>query len=165
MTYTRRVISAQCKLSGPDIFPLPPGIDGAQLLWAISGNESSFGSDCTPRHEPAFDVGGIYGDNAVMKPLLEKFGSAAACSYGPWQIMFCNAPPGFTPDDLSRLPLVARVTVLFLNSLLDRFHPQDLAGIGECWNAGHTMAVPLPGVARYVNELVANYAVVMQVTS
>lgn len=159
--FTQSDIAAQCRISGPQLRPLPDGVDGAQLLWAISGNESSFGANCTPRHEPAFDVGGVYGDGAVMRPLLVKYGAAAACSYGPWQLMFANAPAGWEPDDLSDLPKAARATVLFLNRLLVRFQPSTLAGIGECWNAGHPMTVPPPGVARYVAELAKNYAVPM----
>ena len=159
--FTQGEIAAQCKTSGPEVGPLPAGIDGAQLLWAISGNESSFGDDCAPRHEPAFDVGGVYGDNAVMKPLLSLYGSDAAYSYGPWQILFANAPAGWAPTDLEDLSKAARATVLFLNRLLSRWHPQDLAGIGECWNAGHPMQNPSVGVDRYVTDLTANYAVPM----
>lgn len=161
MNYTHEQIAAQCQASGTDLWPLPDGVTGAQLLWAISGNESSFGADCDPRHEPAFDAGGIYGDGPVMKPLIAKFGSAAACSYGPWQLMFCNAPSGWMPDDMNDLAKAARATVLYLNRFLTRFYPSSLAGIGECWNAGHTMDIPTPGVARYVADLAKNYAVPM----
>jgi hypothetical protein len=38
-----------------------------------------------------------------MKPALAKYGKAAACSYGPWQQLFCNAPDGFTPESLNDL--------------------------------------------------------------
>ena len=159
--YTKVQISAQCRISGPDIIGLPEGVDGSQLLWALSGNESSFGANVTPRHEPAYDVGGVYGDGPVMKSLLARYGSAAACSYGPWQIMFCNVPAGWSPSDMDDLPKAARATVLFLNSLLERFTPWTLAEVGECWNGGHTMETPPPGVARYVHDLIANYAVQM----
>lgn len=160
-TFTQQQIAAQCRLSGPGVGPLPDGVDGVQLLWAISGNESSFGADCTPRHEPAFDVGGVYGDGPVMKSLLNRFGSTAAWSYGPWQILFANAPYGYVPGDLNDLDKAARATVAQLNRFLIRFRPSGLAGIGECWNAGHTMNIPTKGVARYVAELVKNYAVPM----
>ena len=157
--FTPQQISDQCRLSGPTILGIPHGIDGAQLLWAMSGNESSFGVNCSPRHEPAFDVGGVYGSGVAMTTLLTKYGSAAACSYGPWQIMFVNCPSGWTPDDLSNLGLATRATVLFLEKLLTRWRPSDLAGIGECWNAGHPMVNPSAQVAAYVQKLTANYAV------
>ena len=111
--FTQQEIAAQCRISGPQLIGLPAGIDGAQLLWAISGNESSFGANCTPRHEPAYDVGGRYGSNAVMVPLLTEWGSAAACSYGPLQLMFCNAPAGATPSDFDDLPTAFKYSVAY----------------------------------------------------
>lgn len=161
MSFTLQQIADQCRASGPELLGLPPGVDGTQLLWAMSGNESSFGVNCTPRHEPAFDSGGVYGSGPVMAPLLKKYGSAAACSYGPWQIMFCNCPLGWSPNDMSDLKLCARATVCFLDRLVSRWHPSDLAQIGECWNAGHPMVNLSPGVASYVQKLTANYQVPM----
>lgn len=159
--FTPQQIADQCRVSGPKLLGLPPGVDGTQLLWAMSGNESSFGVNCVPRHEPAFDSGGVYGSGPVMAPLLKKYGSAAACSYGPWQIMFPNCPPGFSPKDMSDLGKCASATVGFLNHLLARWKPSSLAGIGECWNAGHPMVNLSPGVASYVQKLTANYQVPM----
>lgn len=158
-SYSKQEISDQCRVSGPQLIGLPDDMDGTQLLWAMSGNESSFGADCAPRHEPAYDVGGTYGSKAVMAPLLAKWGSAAACSYGPWQLMFCNAPDGWSPDNLNSLNLAGRATVIFLNRQIAQFHPQNLAEIGECWNGGHPMVTPIAGVAAYVHKLTANYAV------
>jgi hypothetical protein len=143
---------------GPQLAPLPKGVDGAKLLWALSGNESSYGLNTTPRHEPAFDAGGTYGDGPVMRPLLAKFGKAAACSYGPWQLMFCNAPAGFTPESFGDLHQCAVATVERLNAFLRKWQPQALAGIAECWNGGHPMANPVAGVAAYAHELATNYA-------
>lgn len=161
MSFTPQQIADQSRVSGPELLGLPSGTNGTQLLWAISGNESSFGVNCTPRHEPAFDSGGVYGSGPVMTPLLKKYGSAAACSYGPWQIMFPNCPPGFSPKDMSDLGKCASATVGFLNHLLARWKPSSLAGIGECWNAGHPMMNLSPGVASYVQKLTANYQVPM----
>jgi len=158
MGFTRLEMIAECGNMGPKLAPLPKGIDGARLLWALSGNESSYGTNCTPRHEPAFDVGGTYGDGPVMKPLLAKYGKAAACSYGPWQLMFCNAPEGFTPEAFTDLHQCALATVERLNTFLRKWQPQAIAGIGECWNAGHPMLNPVAGVAAYVHELGKNYA-------
>jgi len=164
MNYTKIQIAVQCRISGPNLKSLPSSVDGIKLLWGLSGNESSFGIDCIPRYEPAYDIGGIYGDNQVMVPLLVKYGRAAACSYGPWQILFANAESyGYTPDDLSDLSKVTQTTVSYLNFLLVRFKPTSLTGIGECWNAGHTMSIPPPGVARYVTDLVKNYSIVMPI--
>jgi len=159
MTYTKQQIAQVCQQFGSQVAPLSDGIDGAQFLWAISGNESSFGANCTPRHEPAFDVGGIYGNGSTMKPLLDAFGSAAACSYGPWQVMFCNLPQGINPEQCGDLQTIAQGTVAFLNSKLREFKPTSLSQIGEIWNGGHPMQTPSAGVAAYVNQLQQNYAV------
>ena len=161
MNFDKEEIAAACREYGLEIVGLPVGIDGAQLLWAMSGNESSFGANCKPRHEPAFDAGGVYGRGPVMTPLLAKFGSSAACSYGPWQIMFCNAPSNYTPDSFNSLDKASHATVEFLNKLIARWHPANLAEIGECWNGGHVMKTMIPMVAAYVQKLTANYAVEM----
>ena len=169
--FTQEQIAAICQQLGSLVAPLPPSVDGAQLLWAMSGNESSFGRDCVPRHEPAYDQGGVYGDGPVMQPLLAEYSpvdvgeevmqSLAACSYGPWQLMFCNAPANATPAGFDDLNLAARWSISFLNSLLRRFQPQTLAEIGECWNGGHLMTIPSAQVGAYVHKLIGNYAVPM----
>ena len=161
MSFTREEIADACREFGPQLAPLPLGVDGAQLLWAISGNESSFGSNTIPRHESAFDYGGVYGDNPVMQPLLAKFGSAAAYSYGPLQLMFTNAPTSYTPDDFNDLGKAFTASVMFLNQLLNRFRPQTLDAIGSCWNSGHIQVIFSPAVQTYVGRLAANYAVIM----
>jgi len=143
-----------CAEYGPQVGPLPAGVDGAQLLWAMSGVESSHGANCTPRHEPAFDVGGIYGGNAPMPALIAKYGSpAAACSYGPWQVMLCNAG-GLGPQDFDDIDQATHASVSFLNNRLFHYKPASLAECGEMWNAGHI--TPDPG---YVAKLTAAYTV------
>src|ERR1035441_9795 len=148
MSFTRQQLAEECQSTGPQLALLPTNIDGARFLWALAGNESSYGVNCTPRHEPAFDVGGTYGDGAVMKPLLAKYGKAAACSYGPWQQMFCNAPEGFAPDSYSDLHKCALAAVAQINKALRKWQPLNLASIGECWNAGRPLTNPSVGVAR-----------------
>ena len=145
-----------CRKYGPQVGPLPFGVDGQQLLWAMAGVESSFGTNCTPRHEPAFDVDGKYGHNPPMPALLEKYGSpAAASSYGPWQVMLCNAG-GLGPADFDDIDKAAHASVAYLNLALRRFRPSDLDEIGECWNAGSIKPDP-----EYTTKLSKNYAVPM----
>lgn len=154
---TREEVAAQCRKFGAEVQPLPQGIAGYQLLWALSGVESSFGSNVKPRHEPAYDVGGEYAGNAPCPELLAKYGRAAACSYGPWQVLLVNAPD-FTPAELAEPGNAAQASVTYLNSLLRRFKPQTLAEIGSCWNAGHIQKPLSVGVARYANDLTKFYA-------
>lgn len=160
MSFTQLQIAAVCEEFGPQVEPLPVAVDGAQLLWALSGNESSFGLNVTPRHEPAFDHGGAYSTSGNMPALLEEYGSAAACSYGPWQVLLTNAAT-FAPDDFTDLSTACQATVSFLNSLLRRFKPTSLVQIGECWNAGHPLTDPGAGVVAYTTELQKNYLIPM----
>lgn len=161
MSFTRQQIADICRKFGTPLNGLPDGVLGPQLLWAISGNESSFGANTTPRHEPAFDIGGVYGEGPVMKPLLAQFGRKAAASYGPWQIMFCNASKNATPDGFNDLESAAEWTVPFLQRQVLHFQPDSLAEIGEIWNGGHPMLVPPLAVAAYVRNLIQNYTVPM----
>lgn len=160
MNFTRQQIADACRAYGAQLTDLPDGVDGAQLLWALAGNESSFGANCTPRYEPAYDVGGRYADAA----LLARFGRAAACSYGPWQIMFGNCPTNFIPSDMEDLDKAAVATILFLNRQLNRFRPSTLRSIGAIWNGGNPSALQRHEVQVYADRLERNYAVpVMEV--
>lgn len=161
MNFTPIQIANECREMSKNIMPSVLGIDSTQLLWAIAGVESSFGINCTPRHESAFDTGGVY-DNAIMAPLLLRFGRDAACSYGPWQIMFVNAPTGFLPTDFDDLRHCTIASIAFLNKLLRTFRPKDLAEIGNCWNGGHVYQKPYPvTIQQYVGKLQAAYNTIM----
>lgn len=158
MSFTREQVAEQCRSFGAEIAPLPLGLTGYQLLWAISGCESTFGENVTPRHEPAYDTGGAYADNEPMPELLEKYGRAAACSYGPWQVLLANAA-SFTPEELhGDVQQAALATTAFMNSLLRRFRPATLAEIASCWNAGHIQKPLSVGVQRYAEDLAKFYA-------
>lgn len=152
--FDRSAIAQAALRFGAQVGPLPPGITGEQLLWALCGVESSFGANCQPRHEPAFDVGGRYATHAPMPTLLARYGPAAACSYGPLQLMLCNAPPTYGPASFDDLTLAMQASVNFLNQKLRQWQPASLAQIGECWNAGRI--TPDPG---YEAKLATAYAV------
>lgn len=144
-SFPKEQIGKLCKQFGP-LLHTPEGINGVQLLWAIAGNESSFGANCRPRHEPAYDVGGKYADHK----LLEAYGSDAACSYNAWQIMFPNAP-GFTPKELREDPEKACIaTVGFLNRrIFDHLKAKDLDEVAHYYNGG--------GDPSYAPKLKHNY--------
>lgn len=154
--FSKEQIAEQCKIFGSQVMPLPTTIFGNQLLWAIAGCESSFGASCAPRHEPAYDVGGRYSGGSPMPELLEEYGSDAACSYGPWQVLLANAS-SYAPSDFDDLQLATQATVGFLNSLLRRFKPSTLSEIASCWNAGHIQDPLSPGVQRYADDLAKYY--------
>lgn len=149
-------VAAQCRALAPQLKNIPPGVEPANLLWAICGNESSYGVDCTPRHEPAYDAGGAYAASPAQAPLLRLYGPAAACSYGPMQVMFCNAQPGVRPDDFSDLATGIRAGVFALNALLARFKPERIAEVGYCYNGGHILN-PNPAAKAYGARLAGRY--------
>jgi len=161
--FTKQQIADACRKLGPTLDPsvLPSAYVAAQLLWAFCGNESSFGANCTPRHEPGYDVGGLYAKNAQQAELLAKFGRAGACSYGPMQVMLVNAPEGFTPDSFLDVETGIEAGVFALETLLRRNKPQSLTQIASCYNAGHIQLPLSDGVWAYAKDLIANYGVVM----
>ncbi len=166
MAYTPQEIGDACISNGNFLSNLPNDVTGSQLLWGLAGVESSFGKNLGPRHEPAFDVGGsFYKSSNLQQQLVSQYGSAAACSYGPWQIMFSNAPFTYKPKDLEDLGKVTSATVLFLNSVLRRFKPKNLGEIGQCWNGGHIFHGEIPSqIQNYVEKLAMYYKFPILVT-
>jgi len=139
---------------------MPDGLDLNAVLWALGGIESSFGT-CAhqPRFEPAYGRGGRY----FSAPLDDKFGDAAAMSYGPWQVMFPNAYKAantfITPSELTGCTFAAlSVTVLWLDGYVIGRGARTLEQIADAWNTGsHRDAIrPAPkylGLAqRYYAE-------------
>lgn len=164
MSFTKQQIADACRRHAADVdlALLCGGYNPADLLWAICGNESSFGANCNPRHEPAFDVGGTYAKAPKQAALLGKYGSLAACSYGPMQVMLVNAPDGTAPNDFADLDKAIAAGAYALNNLLRHNLPKTLREIGACYNGGHVpTGVWQPGLARYADELVQNYSVAM----
>ena len=150
-------IAELCAHYGPQLH-LAANISGSKLMFAIAGAESSFGTDCKPRHEPAYDVGGLYASNPPMPNLLARWGSAAAYSYGAWQVLLCSAPT-FTPDELTNDPdAAARAFVAHMNGyVLGMRKAQTITQIAETYNAGHFSTNPPPGVLRYTAAVMQYY--------
>jgi hypothetical protein len=148
---------ALCQKHGPEL-KTAAGIDGVTLMAAIAQNESTFGENVTPRHESAYDFAGFYSSNPDQAALLQKYGSKAAYSYGPWQTLPCNAM-STSPDLLeSDLEIAAAAFVLDFNRrVAPRGH--SLFQYAQIYNGGHVARNPLPGVIRYADELAANYAI------
>jgi hypothetical protein len=157
--YTRAEIIRACRTYGSQIEGLPEGIDGAQLLWAISGNESSFGANARAMYEPAYGPNGRY----AHPQNWAKYGKPSASSLGPWQLMYVNAPPGYTPADIQDdLDTAAKVSVWFMNKQIARFKPMNLATIGSIWNGGNPHAWKHEPVQVYIKKLERNYQVPME---
>lgn len=66
--------------------------DAECLLTAIATVESDYGQFNIPRHEPAYDVGGVYFKKSqLVRDNWKKYGAMAACSWSSFQIMFIVA--------------------------------------------------------------------------
>lgn len=159
-SFDRDRVFAVCRHYGPEL-NVGPDLDAIRVALAIASNESSVGANCGPRHEPGYDVdGAIWRNSALQQKLVTEFGPAAACSYGPWQMMFINFEHGISPSDLlSDLDLCARNFVKFFNGyVIATRKAVSLGDIGQVWNAGHVRAIPSPDVERYCEHLATAYA-------
>jgi hypothetical protein len=135
----------------------PAGVDGVVLMQAIAANESTTGANCKPRYERSYDEGGVNAENEQI-PLLEQYGKAAAYSYGPWQMMPCNAT-GYSPAELYADPeACAQAFVGFFNRyVIGHWKASTVEQIGQVYNHGSPTSHPSPGVQQYVADLVKNY--------
>jgi hypothetical protein len=157
VTFPKQEVLDCCAQYGP-MLKLPAGLDGRKVMASIASNESSTGANCGPRHEPAYDVGGALSKGSQQANALEEFGSAAACSYGPFQMMFVNFS-GVRPDQLNTdIDLCVQGCGSFFNAyVIGARHAQTLTDIGQIWNCGHKTDSPSAGVALYCQHLQAAY--------
>ena len=136
------------------ILPEHSELDGATVLWALSGCESSFGANCAQREEPYYQHLAESGTNAQLTALMVKFGSAAWSSFGPWQELLVNCGPTMRPEDFTNVNRAAMEVVLFINRvILAREQATTLEEIAEAYNSGKWawLTVP-PGVERYAAD-------------
>lgn len=151
-----------CQAYGP-LLKLPDDIDGRKLMWAIAGNESSFGGNTTPRYEASYDLGGQNCRNEQIQLVarLPKDGhgrSLAAFSYGPWQMLLCNARGFGLREMQASWDSAAQAFVGFVNRYIVMGHKaSNFDEICQCYNSGHFQLNPEPGVQRYVADALHNY--------
>jgi len=168
MNFDKAKVAAACKQYGGFIQRLPATIDGALLLWALSGNESSFGQNTNPRHEveycpqnqPHRTTSGIvvrpgrYAADGLQVALFRQWGCWACCSYTPWQLMAVNAI-GYTPIELmTDLERSVEAAVSFASKIMaHESMPEEatLDDIARFWNGS--------GVSQqYIDDLKKYYA-------
>ena len=162
----RKVVAALCRKYVGQIPNSNDGsgnlIDVPRLLWALAGNESTFGDNCKPRHEPAYDVGGYYYERSqAVRDAVKKYGvdadgkARAACSYGPWQVMLINTH--YTPEELASDPAkVADATVHYLSTYVVQFRKAlTLAEILDTYNTGNWKDKNVP--LKYIHDGVNYY--------
>lgn len=166
MNFDKAKLADVCKRYGPFINGLPATIDGALLLWALSGNESSFGRNCNPRHEVEFcpqnqphrTTSGIvvrpgrYAADGLQVTLFRQWGCWACCSYTPWQLMAVNAI-GYTPIELmSDLERCVEAAVGFASKLMaHESMPEEatLEDIARFWNGASVSPQYIADLAKY----------------
>lgn len=142
-----------CGVWGPKLW-LPGGINGATLLWALAGNESSYGRNCAPRHEQAYCTG-EYSHVQDVVVLTRQYGHAAHCSFGPWQLLLVNAA-GASPDDLRTARGAAMATAGFLNRrILHGEGAKTIEEIADAYNSGTWRDRYVP--EQYVADCVRRY--------
>lgn len=157
--FTREVLAAACMQFAATL-KVPVGIDAARLLWALSGCESSFGKNCTPRHEPFYHDLAVSGKSPQLVNLTARFGCAAHSSFGPWQLLLVNATPTTLPEDFAQLERCALETTAFVNArILIHERAQTVQQVAMAYNSGRWNwdAVPA-GVARYAEQCQGYYA-------
>lgn len=154
MQIARSTLATLCRQFGKMFTMLPDGIDGAQLLWALAGKESSFGVESNPRHEQGY----CYGHEYFDKDRTRLWGCLAHCSYGPWQVMYANFNIAVSPLEImapNGVNLIAGATVQFLQSfVMKQRGAKTLEEIGEVYNSGKIQPDP-----DYVAKLIQAYAV------
>ena len=162
MQVNEKEIARICIQFGPQL-NTPPGIDRAQLLWALSGNESLFGDWCPPRHERGYHYGSrMYRRSKELRDLTKEWGCLAHCSFGPWQVMLVNAP-GYSPVELmADVELACKSAVDFLNRVtLGAQNASTLEEIADAYNSGNFKDDIVPH--EYIARLKRNYKIPMPV--
>lgn len=162
MNLSYQDFAALCKFGASLVRNCPPTLDATGVLHALGFVESSHGKYSVPRFEPAYSRKGRYASRAND----QRWGDAAACSYGPWQIMFINAQgqvPAITPAEMQTSPVSCAVaTALFLdNVVLGRQGAQAIEQVLDAWNTGKFTDSILPA-GDYVSRGAEDYRKWMQ---
>lgn len=146
--------------------PAGSGLAARTLLIAMTGNESSWGTDLAPRFEPGYYKGGAYyvkPENQWLRDLVKKYERCAAMSWGPWQIMYCTAYElGFKgsahahPWELYEPQISLHWVIEYLNRRVFAKGATTLAHIGDAYNSGTHRDGNVP--EKYVADLQVHYA-------
>lgn len=155
------------------ILPAGSDLDPARLLWALSGNESSFGANVTPHHESGycpFTNGVYYKNNPDVRKQTALIGCLAHMSYGPLQVMWYNIVKFYYdagamgPQESLAIALLTdpnrgmNAAVAFLNKeIFGRQGCKTLDEIGDAYNSGNAKDKIIP--VEYIAKLKTNYDV------
>lgn len=131
-------------------------INGMRLLWALAGNESSFGANCTPRFEPSYYTdGAYYRHSARVRELVALYDREGASSFGPWQLLLVNTK--LTPAQMADPEMACQATVEFINRyIISLQRASTLSQIADAYNSGSWRDLHVP--EGYVSRLEAHYS-------
>lgn len=118
--------------------PEDGSVEADVLLAAIAYCESSFGQNAKPRVEPAY-LSGRYARVDHVAKAIAKYGEKAACSYGPWQVLYITALElGFkgTPDELADPRTNLEYAIKYLNQRAYGRGAKTVAQYADCYNSG-----------------------------
>ena len=152
-SFTELEVVPKCHKWGGSLLLDGTGLDGAKLLWAISGRESTFGTNIKPRFEASY----AKNVSPQMIALRSRLGDASACSFGPWQLMAVNVTPFLeSVEQFADLDFCAAQTVNHINiAILRAQGAKTLTQIADAYNSGnfHDKIVP----AQYIADVVRYY--------
>lgn len=139
--------------------------DKPAFLFALSGNETSFGIQSRPRHEANYGPGGIYYTNKdsgkQLRSLYQDYGAMISCSWGPWQLMAIIPYEKFNypghPAELHNGMVSAPYVVEYLNFLISR-GANTIEMLAASYNAGPgAIKDPNRWPKKYVNDFMQIY--------
>lgn len=155
VNFTRQQVADACRQWGPAVRAGSLGIDGVRLLWALSGNESSYGLNCGPRHEPVYCTG-RYSAAPQIVALTAKYAHNAHCSFGPWQMMLANFTGLYSLSDFGRVGFCAMQAASFINTrILMHGKATTIEQIADAYNTGDWRDSNVP--EKYIADCVRNY--------
>ena len=152
-SFTELEVVPKCHKWGGSLLLDGTGLDGATVLWAISGCESTFGANSKPRFEPSY----ARNMSPQMVALRNRLGDASACSFGPWQLMAVNVTPSLeSVEQFADLDFCAAQTVNHINlAILQAQGAKTLAQIADAYNSGNFRDKIVP--TQYIADVVRYY--------
>ncbi len=158
--FTQDEVAAACRRVGVSLaLPAGSGLDGAKVLWALSGVETGFGLNCMPRHEKGYCTG-KYSLHPTIVTLTKRWGHAAHSSFGVWQVMLGNLGPNASPESFDTAVGCAEIAVTHINAnILRGCTAITLAQIADAYNSGNFRDAIVPEV--YIAAVARNYLVPM----
>lgn len=130
-------------------------VDGGLLLWAISGNESTFGRRREfVKHEAGYlPDGRYYRRSPTLRQAYMKYGVLASSSFGSFQIMHATACElGFNahPIELQDDEVCAHYAIKLIRERIIKSGATTLRDVLDAYNSGSWKDTVVPG--KYIED-------------